>query len=634
MASPQSLFTLLRDAVRHEQGLFKLVRKLAGVLLREGPSGIGLRVNHLKIQRGAPEPIVIDSGIDYQTWVDQEYESGDAERAAKLIEHFQRRPRISIVCPVYNPDPDHLRAAIASVVDQIYPDWELCLVDDASTVDFASVVESFDDERITLTRREKNGNISAASNTGIDASTGDFITFLDQDDCLSKFALFWVAELLDRQPALKLIYSDEDKISSTGARCDPNFKPDWNYTFQLANNYLCHLAVYEASLLRDVGGLRLGYEGSQDHDLTLRVIERIDEAEIAHIPRVLYHWRKHAGSTAMNLAAKPYTLETGRRAVQSHLERVGRNATVEIERVRYRVRFELPSPAPGVTIVIPTRDRGELLRNCIESVMDHSTYRDFRILVVDNGSTEPETLSYLEDLEGEVIRDDGAFNFSRLVNVATRACTTELVCLLNNDVEVINPGWLESMVRQFARSEVGIVGAKLYYPDDTIQHGGAILGIGSVAGHAHKYLAGRTAGYADRLVVDHELSAVTAACMLYRRNAWEAVKGFDEGLAVAFNDIDFCLRVRQAGYKIVWASEAELYHYESKTRGAEDTPEKRKRFEEERQVMAERWGDALTADPAYNPNLTLDTEDFAIASRPRTPTLDSLLNARVRSASA
>ncbi|XOV89489.1 MAG: glycosyltransferase [Pseudomonadota bacterium] len=626
MTESRGLMTLVGDALRHEGGLVRLLGKSVRVLFSEGISGIGLRVTHLRLQRQQGKALA-PAQITYREWVEREYGPDDASLAAATIAKFNRLPLISVICPTFNPNEQFLRAAIQSMQGQVYPHWQLCIADDCSTsVDVSRIVAGFNDSRITLVQREQNGNISAASNSALDTATGDYVTFLDQDDTLSPFALFWVAELLVRRPDVRLIYSDEDKLSEEGERCDPHFKPDWNYDYLLAHNYLCHLSVYDRQLVEQVGRLRLGFEGAQDHDLALRAIEQLKTSEIAHIPRVLYHWRKHEDSTSMSVQAKPYALVASKRAVEEHLTRTASRARVSLEGLKFRILREIPTPLPRVNVLIPTRDGLALLRACINSILQKTRYPNYRITVIDNGSAEAATLRYLEEgaARGDfsVTRDDQPFNFSRLVNTGIRASDDEYVCLLNNDVEVISDGWLTEMMGNACRDEVGVVGAKLLYDDNTVQHGGVILGVGGVAGHAHKYQAQGSLGYFDRLVLQHELSAVTGACMLIKRSVFDQTRGFDESeLTVAFNDVDYCLQVRELGYKIIWTPHAVLYHHESKSRGLEDTEEKQARFQKEAEAMLARWGAKLQWDPAYNPNLSLETEDFGLAPSSRVPTL-------------
>lgn len=545
---------------------------------------------------------------------------------------FAHKPLISVVMPCYNPKPEWLKEAIESVRRQLYPHWELCIADDASTDPaIRPILEDYSrrDARIKVVFRTLNGYISAASNSALALATGEYVALLDHDDLLAEHALFWVAEAINRQPNAGLIYSDEDKVSESGQRSNPYFKCDWNYDLFLSHNMICHLGVYKAGLLRDIGGFREGFEGSQDYDLALRCIEQLDASQIIHIPRVLYHWRMHKNSTAQISDAKPYAYVAAERALNEHLARKGVSAQVERHpeiNGCYRVRYALPEPAPLVTLIIPTRNGLHLIRQCLSSILEKTDYPHYEILVVDNGSDDPQTLAYFDSVVSDprlrILRDDRPFNFSTLNNRAVQAARGELVGLINNDIEVINPQWLTEMVSIALQPRVGCVGARLWYPNNTLQHGGVVLGLGGVAGHSHKHLPKKHPGYFGRAVLQQSFSAVTAACLVIRRSIFLEVGGMEESLKIAFGDVDFCLRVREAGYRNVWTPFAELYHHESATRGFEDTPEKKARFAGETQYLQDRWGRLLLSDPAYSPNLTLDREDFSYSCPPRVAPLD------------
>nr|WP_246121003.1 glycosyltransferase [Luteimonas granuli] len=571
----------------------------------------------------------LPEGDDYAAWV-RDHDTLDAaaiERLRGTVDALSARPLVSILLPVYRTPERWLRRCLDSVLAQVYPDWELCVADDASaSPQVRSVLEEYArrDPRIRVTFRERNGHISAATNTALEMARGDYVALLDHDDELRPHALLEMVAALGANPRWRLVYSDEDKISGKGERFDPYFKPDWNYELLLAQNCICHLGVYDTALVREVGGFREGFEGAQDWDLALRCVERLRPDEIGHVPKVLYHWRAIAGSTALGLDHKDYAGGAGMRAVEEHLERTGQRARVRANRAGHlEVHRAVPSPAPRVSLIIPTRDRVELLRTCVRSILDRTDYPDYEILVVDNQSSEPATLEYFRSLEAEprvrVLAYDAPFNYSRINNFAAEQATGAIIGLVNNDIETIGPEWLGEMVGQVVRPEIGAVGAMLRYPDDTIQHAGVVLGIGSVAGHAY---TGRPAGYegqCGRALVAQEVSAVTAACLLVRKEVWDEVGGLDERLVVAFNDIDFCLRLLDAGYRNVWTPYATLYHHESASRGYEDTPEKMARFQGEVAIMRARWGDALLHDPAYNPNLTLTGAPFELAFPPRAP---------------
>jgi GT2 family glycosyltransferase len=396
-----------------------------------------------------------------------------------------------------------------------------------------------------------------------------------------------------------------------------------NYELLLAQNMISHLGVYRTDIVRTLGAFREGFEGSQDYDLVLRVIEKLQPSQVVHIPRVLYHWRAIAGSTALAEGEKKYAVEALRKSVKEHLQRTGLAAEVmqapEAPSLN-RVRFCCPSPQPLVSIIIPTRDRADLLGMCLDSLIQRTTYSNYEIIIIDNGSVEASTQQLLDRQPKDrvrILRDESPFNFSVLNNKAARAARGELLCLMNNDIEILTPDWLEEMVSFAARQDIGCVGARLWYPDGHLQHGGCIVGLGGVCAYSHKNLQQENPGYFCRAVLHQSFSAVTAACLLVRRSVFEEINGFDEQLAVAYNDIDFCLRVRDAGYRHVWTPYAEMNHHESASRGMEDTSEKQTRYAGEVSIIQSRWGNKLLNDPAYSPNLTLDYEDFSYAWPPR-----------------
>jgi glycosyltransferase involved in cell wall biosynthesis len=535
--------------------------------------------------------------------------------------------RVSILLPTFNTPEIWLRRCLDSVLAQSYPHWELCVADDASTEPHVrEILEAYArlDSRIRIVWRESNGHISDASNTALAMARGDVIALLDHDDELHPAALALIVEAWQRHPHWQVIYTDEDKIDAEGQRYDPYFKPDWNQDLLHGHNCVSHLGVYSRALVNEVGGFRKGLEGSQDWDLTLRCSERLTSEQIGHVPAVLYHWRAIAGSTALGVGEKSYAHEAGRRALREHFERTGVAAQVlEIDGLlgAFRIRYPLPERRPLISIVVPTRDRLDLLRRCVESILQQTTYPRYEILIVDNQSVEPDSLAYLSSFDDHpkvrVKKHDQPFNYSIINNDAVDDCRGDLICLLNNDIEVITPHWLEEMASHAMRTHVGAVGAMLYYPNDTIQHAGVVTGVHGVAAHVYSGMPRGFSGQMARAKLAQGMNAVTAACLMVRREVYLEAGGLDKALQVAFNDIDFCLRLRQLGYTNIWTPFAELYHHESASRGHEDTAEKRERFMREIEFMKMRWGAKLDQDPSYNPNLTLAGEPFTLAFPPR-----------------
>ena len=576
----------------------------------------------------AVQPSMHAQRDNYADWVRRYDTIGrlELEGLRQRVRKLGDGPLISVVLPTYQTPETWLRRCLDSVLGQAYRNWELCIVDDASPDPRVRIVlEEYArrDARIRVMFRPDNGHIAEASNSALELASGEYVGLLDHDDELRPHTLLEMVETMRAHPDAALLYSDEDKIDAQGSRFDPNFKPDWNLDLLLSQNYVCHFTVIRTDLVRAVDGFRKGFEGSQDHDLVLRCTERLQPAQIRHIPKVLYHWRAIPGSTALTRDAKDYASSAGARAVAGHLDRCHPGARAEeLSHGHYRVHWPLPDPVPKVSLIIPTRDRVELLRMCVESILDKTTYPDFELVVVDNQSTEAEALEYLAELEQRanvnVLRYDAPFNYSAINNWAVRQCDGAVIGLVNNDIEVISRDWLEEMVSQAIRPDVGAVGAMLYYPNDTIQHAGVALGVHGVAAHLYAGMPRGYPGHGGRARVAQTLSAVTGACLLVRRDRYEEVGGLDDALEVAFNDIDFCLRLRKAGYRNIWTPFAELYHHESASRGSEDTEEKRQRFAREIDLMQERWGPQLQCDPAYNLNFSLASQSCELASPPRT----------------
>jgi GT2 family glycosyltransferase len=574
----------------------------------------------------------IESKNEYSEWIEKYDTLTDANRAAisRHIDELSYKPLISVIMPVHNTPEKWLRLAIESVRRQLYSNWELCIADDASVEPaITRILEEYsaNDSRIKVILRKDNGHISAASNTALGLAAGEFIAFLDHDDELSEHALYMVAVELNAYKNADLIYSDEDKVDARGRRYDPYFKPDWNPALFLAQNFICHLAVYRTCIIRELGGLRAGYEGAQDWDLALRVSETVQPSHIRHIPHILYHWHAVEGSTARGDEQKQYARAAQQRTLESHFQRIGKKVGVLPAVDPYwRIKYSLPDPPPRVTLIIPTRNGFELLNRCLESIFKKTIYRNYEVIIVDNQSDDPKLLDYLAELERErrvrVLRYDAPFNYAAMNNLAVQNANGEIIGLLNNDLEVITPDWLEEMVSHAVQPEIGAVGAMLYYPNETIQHAGVILGIGfpspGVAGHAYKNFPRGYRGQSSRALLCQNLSAVTAACLVVRRRVFEDVAGLDEKkLPIAFNDVDFCLRLAERGYRNVWTPYAEVYHYESASRGYENTPEKLERFEVESRYMKQRWQELLVSDPAYNLNLAIGREPFMLSFPPR-----------------
>lgn len=620
-------------------GFDRARRRVRKVIREKGLLGAASRLMELASGRAGLAPYQPKGGAgrphwhrpasesDYTEWLRKYDDLSPAKRAGLTARaaRFAKQPVISVLMPAYNPDPQFLSEAIDSVRAQVYPHWELCIADDASTDPrVRPVLEAYAalDPRIKVCFRSENGHISAASNSALELVTGEWTALLDHDDKLPEHALFWVAEAINRVDGVRMIYSDEDKITENGERIHPYFKCDWNEDLFRSHNMFSHLGVFETALLRDIGGFRRGFEGSQDYDVVWRCLERVPRTAIVHIPRVLYSWRMHSQSTAMSIDSKPYAVTAGERAMLEHFERTGINATVESVLGGYRVRYAVPSPEPLVSIVIPTRNGLDLVTRCVRSIFELTTYRNFEIVLVDNGSDDPAALAYFKRLaersDVTLVRDERPFNFSALNNVGVQAARGEYVCLLNNDIEVITPEWLSELLSIAVQPGVGAVGARLWYPDDTLQHAGVILSPEHVALHAHKGFPRGQYGYFGRAILRQSYSCLTAACLLIRKSTYLQVGGMNEPeLAVGFNDVDFCLKVKSAGYRNVWTPYADLYHYESASRGNDTGPEQRARLQRELAYMRAKWGHIIQNDPAYSPNLTQSWEDFSYAWPPR-----------------
>jgi GT2 family glycosyltransferase len=564
----------------------------------------------------------------YKYWVKNygNISNRDRKRIRTHINKLNNKPKISVIMPVYNTPEKWLCEAIESVISQLYPMWELCIADDASTE--PHIKKTLDeyrqkDSRIKVVYRQTNGHISLASNSALDLCSGEYVALLDHDDKLSEHALYMLVNEINIYPDADIFYSDEDKISEVGERFDPYFKPDWNPDLFTSQNYLSHLILYRKSLLQNVNGFRKMFEGAQDWDLAFRIIEIIPESHIRHIPFILYHWRAIQGSTARSQEEKEYVKKAQFNTIKSHLERVNKKAEIKQTKEGYwKIDYLLPNPVPMVSIIIPTKNQVELLSKCINSILEKTIYTKFELIIINNQTDDLKTLRYFDHIkknENIIIVDyDKPFNYSAICNFGVKFAKGDILVFLNNDIEVITPDWLIELVRHSSRSEIGAVGAKLYFPNETIQHAGVILGLGGVAGHAYLNLDRKNPGQMSRAFITQNYSAVTAACMAIKKTLFEKVNGFNENdLKIAFNDIDFCIRILKNGYKNLWTPYAELYHHESASRGYEDTPEKQARFRSEIDYMKSNWTTILEKDPAYNPNLSLNQNSFSFSFPPR-----------------
>ncbi|WP_227028673.1 glycosyltransferase family 2 protein [Candidatus Endolissoclinum faulkneri] len=572
---------------------------------------------------------LLTPSMTYSAWRNKFYNLTESEKTA-IHAHILRmkdKPIFSIIMPTYDTPSALLKKAINSVKAQLYEDWELCIADDASkNPEIKSILKQYaaKDQRIKITFREINGNISAASNSALALATGEWIVLLDHDDELTIDALYRIAASLEDDPKADVIYSDEDKIDENGQVFDPYFKPEWSPELFLSQNMINHLAAYRRSLMQKAGKFREGFEGSQDYDMAFRVLELTNTNRIRHIPIVLYHWRAIKGSVALNSEAKPYHCKAARKAVIEHMERCNIKAKVitGIDGLSNRVVPALPTKKPHITIIVLTRDKIDMMRVLIAGLLNKTSYRNWDLIIVSNNSRQKSTLRYLAKIKKDtritILQNEEPFNFSRLNNLAVSKSKGPLILLMNNDVEPINKDWLEEMIRQIQLPDIGAVGAKLYYPDDTIQHVGIITGIGGVAGHFNKHLPRAASGYFNRARIIHNVTAVTGACLLTTHSIYKQIGGMNENdLKIAFNDVDLCLKIRSVGYRIVVTPYAELYHHESASRGFEDNVTKKNRFSSEIRWMQNRWGKILDADPYFNPNLSLDNETPTWAIPPR-----------------
>lgn len=532
---------------------------------------------------------------------------------------FAQKPLISIVIPLYCTPLPYLKELIESVRRQSYENWQLCLADGSPDDKAKEFLEKHygREKRIVYQKLKENGGISANTNAAAELAKGEYLMFCDHDDTLEPDALYEIVKAINDTDA-DVVYTDEDKVSMDGRHYfDPNFKPDFNLFRLRENNYICHIFVVRKSLTDETGMLRSEFDGAQDFDFILRCCEKAKK--ITHIPKVLYHWRCHMDSTAADPSSKAYAYEAGRKAIREHYQRMGIDAKVDMtERPGwYRSHIKIQGN-PMVSIIIPNKDHTDDLELCLFSMSRKSTYRNYEVLIVENNSEKEETFEYYKKLperypKVRVLTWEKEFNYSAINNFAAEEAQGEYLLFLNNDVEILTPDWIEEMLQNCQQENVAAVGAKLYYPDDTIQHAGVVLGLGGIAGHIMCRASREDPGYFGRMISVQEISAVTAACMMVKKSEFDSVKGFDETFQVAFNDIDLCMKFRAAGKKIVFTPYAELYHYESKSRGLEDTPEKQFRFDKEVKRFQEKWAQQLEmGDPYYSPNLSVTEGDCSL----------------------
>lgn len=547
------------------------------------------------------------------------------ELEKQKLHRFPRDITFSIIVPLYNTPPQFLKEMIQSVLDQTYANWELCLADgsDDAHGDVEKICLSYSKKHpnVKYKKLEQNLGISGNTNACLEMATGDYIGLFDHDDLLHPAALYEVMRTICETDA-DFVYTDELTFSGQVSNIiTAHFKPDFAPDNLRANNYICHFSVFSKEVLQAAGPFSSEYDGSQDHDFILRATEKAKK--VVHIPEILYFWRSHPNSVAENINSKTYAIDAGKRAVADHIKRQGMDAIVESSvafPTIYRIRYQLME-RPLISIVIPNRDHYEDISRCLESILNFSTYENFEVIVVDNGSVDPQVLRLYDSVTSQstkvkVLHWDHPFNYSAINNYACRQANGKYLLLLNSDTQIITPDWMEEMLMYAQRHDVGVVGAKLYYADDTIQHAGVILGMGAdrVAGHAFYHTDHDNVGYMGRLYYAQNYSAVTGACMMVSKELWDQLGGLDEELQVALNDVDFCMRARRAGYLVVWTPYAELYHFESKCRGAEDTPAKQARFQQEVSMFKNRWKEELEkGDPYYNPNFSLDRSDFSLS---------------------
>lgn len=578
----------------------------------------GLRATVYRVLKGAG-PMPVDKGKLKK--IAKDYYISAQRREQEENAQFPKDIKFSVLVPLYNTPESFLKAMIESVQAQTYKNWELCLADgsDREHSFVGEICKNYadGDKRIKYEKLEKNLGISENTNACIRMATGEYIALFDHDDLLHPAALYEVMRAICEHGA-DFIYTDENTFSEEPRDAyNPHFKPDFSPDTLRSYNYICHLSVFSRELLDSVGYFRSEYDGSQDYDLILRLTEKAKK--VFHIRKILYYWRAHKNSVAQDVAAKPYTVTAAKKALAAHLERCGLKGEVLDSSVptTYHIKYEIDGN-PLISVIIPNKDHTDDLDICLKSLYEKSLYKNFEVIIVENNSTEKETFEYYEKIKQryenlKVVIWTGIFNYSAINNFGVNYAKGEYILLLNNDVEIINGSCLEEMLMFAQRKDVGAVGAKLYYSDDTVQHAGVILGLGGTAGHAHKHFGRSHPGYMARASIAQNLTACTAACLMMRRDVFDEVGGLDESFEVAFNDVDLCMKIREKGYLVVFTPYAELYHYESKSRGNDSTPEKLERFRGEIDRFKEKWQKQLDdGDPYYNPNLTLTRDDFSL----------------------
>lgn len=599
----------------------RLVKKLSPYTLQKGLRYLrhyGIKEFWIRLHERF-EPEEVPYGPWYEAYVPSQ-EVLEKQRKYK----FSRTPLISVVVPAYRTPEEFLRQMIESLEKQTYPNWELCIANGSpDDEEMHRVLEMYakKDSRIRYKDLEENLGISENTNEAFAMAKGEFIGLLDHDDLLAPNALFEVAKAIEKEKKIDLIYTDEDKVTTDlSEHFQPHLKPDFNLDLLRANNYICHFCLVKRAIVEKTGGFRKEFDGAQDYDFIFRCAELAEK--IHHIPEILYHWRTHKASTADNPASKMYAFEAGKRAIEAHLARTGVEGTVShtadlgFYRVSYPVKGE-----PLVSVIIPNKDEKETLESCINALKKHTTYSNFEIIIIENNSTSKEIFEYYRELSKEdnihLLKWKKEFNYAAINNFGVRHAKGEYLLFLNNDVTPISENWLEEMLGVCQRPEVGAVGAKLIYPDNTIQHAGCVIGIGGIAGHLFVDMPSNRTGYLHKASLMQDMSAVTAACMMMKKAVFDKAGGFTEELAVAFNDVDLCLKVRKDNYLVVYNPYALLYHMESKTRGAEDSEEKMRRFQKEIEYMRCNWIDILkNGDPYYNKNLSLTKWNYSLKPLP------------------